>query len=59
MVHNTRRRRKNNVAELTRREQLDDPFLKIGYADIVAWGDDAGFVNADDGQGLAMIQFPA
>ena len=46
MVHNARRCRKNNVAKLTRREELDNPFLEVGDAHVVPRRDDTGFVQA-------------
>lgn len=46
VVHNTRRSCENNISELSGREELDDPFLEIGDADVVAGRDDAGFVDA-------------
>jgi len=49
MVHDPRRGCQNDIAELTRGQQLDNPFLKVADADVVAGGDDAGFVKAGDG----------
>lgn len=46
VVHDTRRSCKDDVSELTGWEELDDPLLEIGDADIVAGRDDAGFVDA-------------
>lgn len=46
VVHDARRGGEDNVSELTRRQQLDDPFLKVPDANIVAGGDDAGFVES-------------
>jgi type II secretory pathway component PulJ len=46
MVHDTSRCCENNVAKLTRWQQLDDPFLEILERDIVSWGDDTGLVEA-------------
>ena len=45
VVKDSRRRREHNVTELTRWQELDDPLLKIGNTDVVARGDDAGFVD--------------
>ena len=47
VIHDTRRGCKHNETELTRWQQLDNPLLKVGDADIVARGDDAGFVDAN------------
>ena len=47
MIHDARRGCKHNVTELTRGQQLDNPLLKVGDTDIVARGDDAGFVDAN------------
>ena len=46
MIHDTRGRRKNNVAKLTGWQELDDPLLEIRYADIVTGRDDTGFVDS-------------
>ena len=46
VVHNTRRSCEDDVSELTGGEELDDPLLEIGNADVVAGRDDAGFVDA-------------
>ena len=45
VVHYTRRSCEHNIAKLTGRKKLDNPFLKICNADIEAGGDDAGFVE--------------
>jgi len=49
VIHDSRRSCQNDIAELTRGQQLDNPFLKVADADVVAGGDDAGFVKAGDG----------
>ena len=46
MIHDPGRGRQNDISELPAGQKLDDPFLKIGDADIVTGGDDAGFVDA-------------
>jgi hypothetical protein len=46
MVHDTGRGGEDNVAELTGGQQLDNPLLEIGEADVVAGGDDTGLVEA-------------
>jgi hypothetical protein len=46
VVHDTRRSGENDVAELTRRQQLDDPLLKIRQSNVVAGRDDTGLVEA-------------
>jgi hypothetical protein len=45
VIHNTSTCRQDNVSELTRRQQLDNPLLEISESDIVARGDDASFVE--------------
>lgn len=45
MIHDTRRSCKDDVSELTRRQQLDDPLLEIRYADIVTRGDYTSLVD--------------
>lgn len=46
VVHDTGRGGQDDVAELTGREQLDNPLLELGEADVVAGGDDTGLVEA-------------
>jgi hypothetical protein len=46
VVHDTSRGRKDDVAELTRRQQLDNPLLKLNQADVEARADDASLVQA-------------
>ena len=46
VVHDTGRGGQDDVAELTRGQQLDDPLLEIGETDVVAGGDDTGLVQA-------------
>ena len=46
MVHDAGRGGEHDEAELTRRQELDDPFLEVTDTHVVAGGDDAGFVNA-------------
>lgn len=46
VVHDTGGGGEDNVTELTGREQLDDPLLKVGETDVVAGGDDTGLVEA-------------
>lgn len=60
MVHDTSRGGQDDVAELTGREQLDNPLLELGEADVVAGGDDTGLVEAaveldDDLAGAVVI----
>jgi hypothetical protein len=45
VIHNTGGGGQDNVAELTGRQQLDDPLLEVGQADVVAGGDDTGLVE--------------
>lgn len=46
VVHDAGRGGEDDIAELTGREQLDNPLLKLGEADVVAGGDDTGLVEA-------------
>lgn len=46
VVHDSGRGGEDDVAELTRGQQLDNPLLDIGEADVVAGGDDTGLVEA-------------
>lgn len=46
VVHDTSRGGEDDVAELTGREQLDNPLLEVGEADVVAGRDDTGLVEA-------------
>ena len=60
VVHDTGRGGQDDVAELTGREQLDNPLLELGEADVVAGGDDTGLVEAaveldDDLAGAVVI----
>ena len=59
MVHNTGRCSQNNVAELTRWQQFNDPLLEITERDVVSWRDDTGLVEAavqlNDNLAVAMI----
>lgn len=47
VVHDSGRGGEDNVAELTRGQQLDNPLLEIGEADVVAGRDDTGLVEAN------------
>lgn len=46
VVHDTGRGGEDDVAELTSREQLDNPLLELGETDVVAGRDDADLVEA-------------
>lgn len=46
VIHDTSRRGKDNVAKLTRRKQLDNPFFKISKLNVIAGVDDAALVYA-------------
>jgi hypothetical protein len=50
VVHDTSRGGEDDIAELTGRQQLDDPLLEIGQADVVAGGDDTSLVETIHGQ---------
>jgi hypothetical protein len=45
VVHDTGGGGENNVAELTRGHELDNPLLEIAELDVVAGGDDTGLVD--------------
>jgi len=60
VVHDASRGGQDDVAELTGWEELDNPLLEVGELDVVAWGDDAGLVEAavqldDDLAGAVVI----
>ena len=46
MVHNSGRSCEDDIPELTRRQQLDNPLLKVRYSNVVSWRDDASFIDA-------------
>ena len=46
VVHDPRRGCEDDIAELTRRQELDDPLLKFPYADVVAGGNDTSLVES-------------
>jgi hypothetical protein len=46
VVHDTSRGGEDDIAELTGREQLDNPLLELREADVVAGGDDTSLVQA-------------
>jgi len=45
VVHDTSRGGEDDVAELTGRQQLDNPVLEVGETDVVAGGDDTSLVE--------------
>ena len=47
VVHNAGGGGENDVAELTRWQELDDPLLHVDELDVVAGADDAGLVDAE------------
>jgi len=60
VVHDTSRGGQNDVAELTGRQQLDNPLLEVGQADVVAGRDNTGLVETavqlnDDLAGAVVI----
>jgi hypothetical protein len=59
VVHDARRGGEDNVTELTRGKQLDDPLLHVAELDVVAGGDDTGLVDAavelDDNLAVAVV----
>ena len=46
MVHDTGRGGQDNVTELTRGKELDNPLLHVAELDVVAGRDDTGLVEA-------------
>lgn len=46
VVHDTGRGGEDDVAELTRGKELDNPLLEVAQLDVVARADDAGLVEA-------------
>lgn len=46
VVHDTSRGGKDNVTELTRRKELDNPLLQVTELDVVAGRDDTSLVEA-------------
>jgi hypothetical protein len=46
VVHDTSRGGQDDVTELTRGKELDDPLLDIAELDVVAGRDDTGLVDA-------------
>lgn len=59
VVKDTGRGGEDDVAELTRRQQLDNPLLEIAKLDVVARGDDTGLVKTavelDDDLAVAVV----
>jgi hypothetical protein len=59
VVHDTGRGGEDDVAELTRGQQFDDPLLHVAELDVVAGGDDACLVDAavelDDDFAVAVV----
>jgi len=46
VIHNAGRCGEHDEAELTGREELDDPFLEVRKLDVVTWADNTGLVDA-------------
>ena len=46
VVHDASRGREDDVTELTRGQEVDDPLLHVAELDVVPWADDAGLVEA-------------
>jgi hypothetical protein len=59
VVHDTSRGGKDDVTELTRGQQLNDPLLHVAELDVVAGRDDTGLVDAavelDDDLAVAVV----
>ena len=45
MVHDTSRGSEHDVSELTGWQQLDNPLLEFGQADVVTWGDNSSLIE--------------
>jgi len=46
LIHDARRCGQNDITELTGRQKLDNPLLKLVETDVVAGGDDTALVEA-------------
>ena len=59
VVHDTSGGGEDNVTELTRRQELDDPLLEVTELDVVAGRDDASLVQTavelDDDLAVAVV----
>ena len=59
VVHDTGRGGQDNVTELTRGKELDNPLLHVAELDVVAGRDDTGLVDAavelDDDLAVAVV----
>jgi hypothetical protein len=59
VVHDTSAGGEDDVAELTGRQQVDDPLLEVTELDVVSWGDNTGLVKAavelDDDLAVAVV----
>lgn len=59
VVHDPSRCGENDIPELTRWQELDDPLLEICEDDVVSWGDDPGLIEAaiqlDDDLAVAVV----
>ena len=54
VVHDTSRGGEDDIAELTGREQLDNPLLEVGETDVVSGGDDTSLVETKEQSVLGM-----
>jgi len=45
VIHDSSRGGQDNVSKLTRRQQLNNPFLEITHLDVVSWRDDTSLVE--------------
>lgn len=50
VVHDTSGGGEDDVAELTRWKELDNPLLHVAELDVVAGADDAGLVDSEDAE---------
>ena len=59
VIHDSSRCGENNVAELTRRKELNDPLLEVSKLNVVPGRDDTSLVEAtvelDDNLAVAMV----
>lgn len=62
VVHDPRAGSQDDVPELTRWQQLDNPFLQIAELDVISWRNDTGLVEStveldDNLAGSVVVDF--
>ena len=59
VIHNAGAGGEDDVAELTRRKQLDNPLFEVCESDVVSWRDDTSLVETavelDDNLAIAVV----